>query len=169
LSLLPARPGPNRFVVTLGPETPSGMTAVELLLQRLDVDQGSTRIDLREVGTESAGRSTWQADGGLLAPDSSWTASVILQDAAATELARQRFDLAMDGSALADGRASQPLDVITLVALLLTGLALLAAVFALAGGSIPRTEPGTMRRGLLTGALVAGSLGLLMIVAWPPR
>ena len=151
------------------PETPDATAGVEVLLQRLDADLGSSRIRLHEVSTEGADRSTWQADGGLLAPDSSWTASVVLDDTAGTELARQRFDLAMDATALADGRQGPPLDVIGLVALVLLGLALLAAVFALAGGQVPGTDPGTMRRSMLGGAFIAAALGLGIIVAWPPR
>ena len=155
LSLLPARPGPNRVHVTLaGQHSHTGTTALELVLQRLD-QAGETRVELHPTPADP---STYATDT-LFSPQSRWDASVRLTTDG-QEQARSRFVFAFDDSGLSEGRALPPLDPPMMVALLLGGLAVLAATFAIAGGAPPRTHRSTARYALVAGAVVAGALAV---------
>ena len=160
LSLLPARPGPNRVHVTLaGQHAHTGATALELVLQRLD-QAGETRVELHPTPSDP---STYATDT-LFPPQSRWDASVRLTTDG-QEQARSRFVFAFDDSGLSEGRALPPLDPPTILALLLGGLAVLAATFAVAGGTPPRTHRSTARNALVVGAVVAGALALATLAA----
>jgi len=160
LSLLPARPGPNRVHVTLaGQHSHTGTTALELVLQRLD-QAGETRVELHPTPADP---STYATDT-LFSPQSRWDASVRLTTDG-QEQARSRFVFAFDDSGLSEGRALPPLDPPMMVALLLGGLAVLAATFAIAGGAPPRTHRSTARYALVAGAVVAGALAVAALAA----
>lgn len=170
LSLLPARPGPNRVHVTVAdahaqaqanPHSHDRAVSLELVLQRLD-QPGQTRVELQPAPSDP---TTYTTDV-LTPPQSRWDASVRLTSGG-QEQARSRFVFAFDDTGLSAGRALPPIDPATMIALLLGGLAIVAATFALAGGAPPRTHGPTARYALLVGAVVAGALSLAALIAGP--
>ena len=164
LAIAPARPGPQRFVVDVASASGGPPASVVLELQRVDIDQGTSRIPMNVA---AAGSSSWISDGGLLPADSSWTATVLALDAAGQTLARQRFDLAFDSQGLVAGAADRGLTLALLAGLCLLALAVISLTVGLAGGSLPRTPPRLGRAALIAGAAIAGPLGLLLVLAWP--
>jgi putative copper export protein len=164
LDLLPGRAGPNRFSVDVADATP-GMT-VELVLQRLDADQGISRIAMRQDPATTAPR--YVADANL-AEVSQWDATVVETGAAGTETGRQRFVFALDADGVSDGRSVPPIDPALLLAVLLLGLGVVGLAFGLAGGVLPRTLPDASRPALLGASTVGALLGIAMIVVAGPR
>ena len=161
-SLEPGRPGPTRFIVTV-PGRPAG---VDLDLARLDTGAGTSRLALRPEPVANGDQATtWVSDGGQLPMQSRWDVTVIVHDAAGTETGRTRFTFAMDASGVAEGRAAPPVDLTLLIAIsLLLGAGLLA-IFTLAGGVLPRVDARAGRWASLAGASVAGTLGVVMLLA----
>lgn len=165
LSVLPGRPGPNRFIAVMPTPPPEG-TTTELVLLRLDTDQGTTRIPMRpEPGSPTP---RFVADASLPA-GSRWDATVVATAPAGAEVVRQRFVLALDASGLSEGRATPPLDPALVVAGLLLALGVLALGYALAGGVLPHTLADASRPALLGASAVAIILGLAVIVVGGPR
>ncbi len=191
LAVQPGTAGPARFIVRLA-DAPADAT-VELDLNRTDAVGGGTRVTLREVAGAGSGASTagggpagiptlvcsiggtpqdgaqagggtWVADGGLLAAESRWDATVVVRRADATEVARARFPFALDSTAISEGRAGPPVDPVAVLGAVGLLLALLAVTFTLAGGILPRTEPRLGRGALLAGAAVAAVLGVALLV-----
>ena len=161
LALLPARPGPNRLIATLD-GTGSSAVGAELRLDRLDTAVGETVIRLRP---RPGSATIFTADGIVLPAGSTWDATVVLRDQNAAEMARRRFTFAMGPDGLARGREQPIVDPGILVAVLLATGGLIAAGWAIAGGSLPRVERATGRRALAAGAVVALPLALVL-VAW---
>ncbi len=159
---MPGRPGPTRFLVTVAGEP----AAVDLDLTRLDTGDGTSRLALR-AGPPVAGdpSPTFVTDGGLLPANSRWDATVIARDASGSEIGRSRFTFAMDASGVSDGRATPVVDLDALLAAALLLAALILAVFTLAGGVLPRVEARAGRVAGLVGSLVAGTLGVVMLLA----
>lgn len=181
LAVQPGRPGPNRAIAEL--DSPQAVTA-ELILRRLDADTGSTRIALHpetasgQHGAHAPGApdaaadvvvaSRFLADGVALPADSRWDATVVLTDAAGTELSRQRFRFSLGDRGIVDGAASPIIDPLWLVPVGLLGLGLLGLSYWLGGGTLPRTEPGASRVALIAGGTTSVALGLVMLVAGAP-
>ncbi len=165
LGLLPARPGPDRLVAGLA-EAPVQGTVVELVLQRLDRDVGTSRIPLRPDLT--ARRPSFLADATFPA-GSRWDATVIATDPSGRELARQRFVFALDADGVSEGRAAPPLDPGLIVAVLLLLLGILGLGFALAGGVLPRTLPDAGRPAMIGASLAGLGLGVAALVLGGPR
>ena len=134
-AIQPGRPGPNRYLANVSPLAPSGATVV-LVLQRLDTDVGTSRLPLRPAtAAESNGAtSEFLTDGGQLAADSSWDATVIVSTAAGQEIGRTRFTFALDQTDISAGRQLPPLDPVLLVAVLLLLGGLLGLAFGAAVG-----------------------------------
>jgi copper transport protein len=164
-AILPGRPGPNRFVAEL-PTPPVEGTTVELVLLRLDVDQGGSRIVMWPDFQSATPR--FVADGSLPA-GSRWDATVVATGPGGAEAARQRFVLALDAEAISEGRATPPLDPGLVVAILLLILGILGSGYALAGGVLPRTLPDASRPALLGASVVGAALGLAILVLGGPR
>ncbi len=166
LALQPARSGPVRILV----ETPASEGAdgarPELVIQRVDVDQGLARPPLRRLA--ASGPSTWVADTVLPPGTSSWDATVLFRTSAGEEVGRDRFTFALDSAGLTQGGRTSPVDVPAVVALLLLGLALGAMTAVIAGFAPPRTEPRTGRAALVAGAAVAAPLAVILLVASGP-
>ena len=159
LGLSPARPGPNRLVASWDGSGPQ-VAALELRLDRLDTTIGESIIPF---SADAVAPDQFAADGIVLPPNSRWDATVVLRDHAGTEVGRRRFTFAMSAVALA--AASPPIVDLGAVLALLLGLGgLLAAAVAIAGGSLPRTEPGAGRQALVVAALVALPLGIVIVV-----
>ena len=110
--------------------------------------------------------NTWVSDGGLLSPDSSWTATVVALDEAGGEIARQRFDMAFDSQRLTSGAADRGFSLALLSGLALLGLSVLTLTMGLAGASLPRTPHRLGRLALLLGGAIAGPLGLILLSPW---
>ncbi len=164
LALQPGRPGPTRFIVTV-PGQPGG---VDLILARLDAGNGTSRIVMRPAPPASgaAGEEhTFVSDAGQLPARSRWDVTAVVHDAAGVETGRTRFTFAMDATGVAEGRASQLVDVALLVAIALLGGALLLGIFTVAGGVLPRVDPRTGRVASLVGTVIAGSLGTAILLA----
>ena len=138
LAVEPGRPGPQRFVATIGDPTTAEPDEVDLQLQRVDVDQGTSLVAMR---ADPANTGAWVSDGGLLVAGSSWSLSVIAHDAAGVETARQRFDVALDADRLTRGAADRGISLPVLAGIALLALAVLALTVGLAGGSLPQDAP----------------------------
>lgn len=165
LAILPAHPGPNRFEAGLQAPVIEG-TVVELVLQRLDQDVGSTRVTMRPDHTTSTPEFVTDTN---LAAGTRWDATVIATGPTGTELARQRFVFAFDGQAISEGRDTPPIDPGVAAAILLLILGVLGLGYALAGGTLPRTLPDASRPAMI-GASVAGvALGLAALILGGPR
>jgi putative copper export protein len=163
LSIEPARPGPQRFVATVGDASTAEAAAVDLHLQRVDVDQGTSLVIMRPDPNSA---HTWVSDGGLLTANSAWSLSVIAHDGAGVETARQRFDVTFGASGVTQGVADQGISLAILSGLVLLAMAVLALTMGLAGGSLPRTPARLGRWALIVGALIAGPLGLVLVFGW---
>ncbi|HEU4572720.1 MAG TPA: copper resistance protein CopC, partial [Candidatus Limnocylindrales bacterium] len=161
LAIAPGRPGPNRFVAVVT-GTPSGTTA-RLSIARLDAS--APEMERRLVPTAAAG--TYAADVPGLAADGRWTATVVVAAPDGAEVARQGFTFGFGPDGLTEGRATPPIDPATASAILLLAFGLLATVFAVAGGRLPRVEPRTGRLALLVGGPLGAAAGLAMLVAGP--
>ncbi len=156
LALAPGRAGPNQFTVT-GVDVPQGDGLV-LTLQRLDQDIGTSRIPLVHAPDGS-----WIATGVPLVSDSRWDATIALEAPDQSEVSRARFVFGVGLDGLTEGELAPIVDPgILLGALLLLG-AILGVVFALAGGTLPRTDPRASRLALLLGSGTAVALGLALI------
>jgi copper transport protein len=164
LGLQPARPGPNRYWVDIPVGAGQGVQ-VELQLDRLDTDVGSTRIALRP--TNDAG-TRFLADGSSLPPNSSWDATVILLGPDSAESTRARFNFAMNASGIAAGRATPPIDPLFAIAAILIIAAVLGLAYVLAGGVVPRVEPRAGRLATLGGAVVGAALGIILLISGAP-
>lgn len=160
LALLPARPGPNRMIATWDESGPRA-GGVELRLDRLDAAVGESTIDLRPVENST---SEFTVDGIVLPAGSAWDATVVVSGADGVEVARRRFTFALGSSGLAKGQAQSLIDPGSVIAALLVLGALLAAGWALAGGSLPLVERTAGRRALGVGAVVALPLALVLLV-----
>ena len=171
LGLQPGRPGPNRYLVTL-PSRPPVDAAVALVLQRLDADEGGTRLPLRGIEPVEAPPNvplvrTFVSDGAPLPPDSRWEASAVVTAPDGRQLARQSFTFALDRDGLSEGRALPPVDPGLVLAIVLLAVAVLGGSYALAGGALPRTNAATSRAALLGGSAVGAALALVVLVTGP--
>ena len=63
------------------------------------------------------------------------------------------------------GRQAPPIDPGVLLALLLIAAGIVGAVYALAGGRLPRTEAGASRIALIAGGITGSLVGTLILVA----
>jgi len=165
LDLLPARPGPNRLAAGLTRPPVEG-TVVELILQRLDADQGTSRVTMRPDFTSPTPRFVTDTS---FPPGSSWDATVTATEASGQEVARQRFVFAYDQTGLSEGRLAPPLDPFAVLALCLLVLGVLAVAFAAAGGVLPRTLPDTSRPALVGAGLTGIVLGFAALILGTPR
>ncbi len=169
LSIQPARPGPNRFLVEV-PAPIAQAGSVELELQRLDRDIGVSTLSLHPALESGAGGGRavrFIADGGQLAPNSRWDVTAVVRASDGREVARGRFVFGLDRSTLVEGRESPPIDPGPAVALGLIVLALLGGTYAVAGGTLPLTDPGTGRLAVIGGAAAGGLVGLLILAIGP--
>ena len=165
LALLPGRPGPNRVVVE-DPAPGVAGAVVELVLQRLDTEEGTARIAMR--AEPGATEPRFVADATL--PEGSrWDATIVARDPAGTEIGRERFVFALDAEGISEGRTVPPVDPGLLLAILLLGLGIVGLAFGLAGGVLPRTLPDASRAALLGAGTVGALLGLAMLVVAGPR
>jgi hypothetical protein len=103
-----------------------------------------------------------------LPSDSSWDATIVVTGADGSERGRQRFTFALDAAGITEGRAVPPLDPAILVGLALMGLAIVGSVFVLSGGGLPRANVRLGRVAMLTGGLIGGALGFLLVIGGPP-
>jgi putative copper export protein/methionine-rich copper-binding protein CopC len=165
LAVRPGRPGPNRFIAGL-PTPPVSGTIVELVLQRLDFDVGSSRITMRPDFTSST--PTFVADGSLPA-GTRWDATVVATEPSGVEIARERFVFALDADGISEGRATPPLDPGLTVAVLLLVLGVLGLGYALAGGVLPRTAPDAGRPAMIGASLAGLALGIAALALGGPR
>jgi copper transport protein len=163
LGIQPGRPGGNRFVVTEVAAPPHG--TVELIVQRLDVDTGVSRVGLRPVST--AGSTAYVAEGGRLPASSSWDVTVAVSDHEGREVTRQRFTFALDAVRISSGRATPPIDPQVALALMLIVVAIVSATYALAGGTLARCDARASRQALLVGSICAGSVGIVIVTGGP--
>jgi copper transport protein len=163
LAIEPARPGPQRYVATVGEAGTAPPAAVDLQVQRVDLDQGTALVAMQPDPRQA---HTWVSDGGLLMANSSWSLSVIAHDAAGVEMSRQRFDVSLDASGLTQGAADQGISLAILSGLALLALAVLALTVGLAGGSLPRTPARLGRWALIIGGVIAGPVGLVLVFGW---
>ena len=167
LSLVPGRPGPARFLVTV----PGAPPIVTLVLTQAGGGSGTSRISMRpgdgsDVAEASAtGRSTFVSNGGLLPAGTGWDSTVIVSDMAGAETGRTRFVFAMDTAGVAEGRASPAVNVGLLLAIALLAGAILLAAFTVAGGSLPRVERRTGRLAAAVGSVVAAVLAIAILMA----
>jgi methionine-rich copper-binding protein CopC len=162
LALAPGRPGPTRFLATVAAPLVSGQT-VELALTRLD-QPSTSQIPMRAVPGASA---EYAASGGLLPANSSWDATVIIRGAHRVELGRTRFTFAMDAATVSEGRATPPVDPVVIIALILLVGAVVAGVFAIAGGAPPRVDRRLGRAAVVAASGVAAVLGIVLLVGGP--
>jgi methionine-rich copper-binding protein CopC len=165
LGVQPGRAGPNRYVVELSSPPPDG-SIVQLDLQRLDSSIGESRITMRPSGSGPAGQ-VFIADGGQMAVDSRWDASVIVLDGAGVELGRRRFEFAIGADGITEGRALPPIDPALLAGVALLGLGIAAVAFGLAGGRLPRTAAGASRAAMVGGGVVGGIVGAVILSGGP--
>ncbi len=165
LDLLPSRPGPNRLAAGLIRPPVEG-TVVELILQRLDADQGTSRITMRPDFTSPTPRFVTDTS---FPPGSRWDATVTATEASGLEVARQRFVFAYDQTGLIEGRLAPPLDPFAVLALCLLVLGVLAVAFAAAGGVLPRTLPDASRPALVGAGLTGIALGFAALILGTPR
>ena len=156
----PGRPGPTRFVV-LSNAVPAG-GAVELQLTRLDT-AAETRIHLHAV----ASPGQYAADGGQLAANSRWDATVVTRNADGSEVARSRYAFALDATGISEGQQLPSVDPSVIVGIALLVLGVVSVAFALGGGSLPRVEATTGRLAMLAGSAIGGALGLLILLDGP--
>ena len=165
LAILPARPGPNRFEAGLPAPVAEG-TVVELVLQRLDLDVGSSRVAMRP--DPNSATPQFVADASLPA-GTRWDATVIATGPTGTELSRQRFVFALDAQAISEGRDTPPIDPGGAAAILLLVLGILGLGYALAGGTLPRTLPDASRPAMIGASVTGVVLGLAALVIGGPR
>lgn len=165
LAILPARPGPNRFEAGLPAPMAEG-TVVELVLQRLDLDVGSSRVAMRP--DPNSATPQFVADASLPA-GTRWDATVIASGPTGTELSRQRFVFALDAQAISEGRDTPPIDPGGAAAILLLVLGILGLGYALAGGTLPRTLPDASRPAMIGASVTGVVLGLAALVLGGPR
>jgi copper transport protein len=164
LSLLPARPGPNRVIVNLPDSVVTGHETLELVLQRLD-QTGETRVVLTLVPDNPQIGATGATDVPM-PPGSQWDASarLMLHDA---ELSRARFVFAFDDAGLSQGQSRPVLDPLALVALALAAAAVFGFTIVLAGGALPRVERRLGRLTLLAGSIAAALLAVAAFIVGP--
>jgi copper transport protein len=165
LDLLPGRPGPNRIGAGLTKPPVEG-TVVELVLQRLDLDQGTSRLVMRPDFSTVDPRFVTDT---TFPPGTRWDATVIATDASGQDVARQRFVFAFDQSGLSEGRQAPPFDPGILAALMLLVLGVLGVGYAAAGGVLPRTLPDASRPALVGASLAGVALGLAGLFVGIPR
>ncbi len=165
LDLLPARPGPDRLAAGLTRPPVEG-TVVELILQRLDADQGTSRITMRPDFASATPRFVVDSS---FPPGSRWDATVTATEASGQEVARQRFVFAYDQTGLTEGRLAPPLDPFAVLALCLLVLGVFAVAFAAAGGVLPRTLPDASRPALVGAGLTGIVLGFAGLILGTPR
>ncbi len=165
LDLLPARPGPNRVGAGLT-RPPIEGTVVELILQRLDADQGTSRITMQP---DFSGPTPRFVTDTTFPPGSRWDATVTATEPSGLEVARQRFVFAYDQTGLIEGRLAPPLDPFAVLALCLLALGVLAVSFAAAGGVLPRTLPDASRPALIGAGLTGIVLGCAALILGTPR
>jgi hypothetical protein len=178
LVVQPGRAGANRAVADLS--APHDGT-VELILRRLDQETGSTRIALHpetpggQHGAHSEDSKApppvairYIADGVALTAESRWDATVVVADAAGTELSRERYTFAVGERGITEGAATPLIDPLWLVPVGLLGLGLLGVSYWLGGGVLPRTEPRTSRLALIAGGATSLALGVVMLVGGAP-
>ena len=164
LDLLPARPGPNRIGAGLATPPVEG-TVVTLILQRLDADQGTSRLTMRPDLAAATPRFVTDT---TFPTGTRWDATVVATDPTGQDVARQRFVFAFDQTGLSEGRQVPPIDPGLLVAVLLLILGVLGLGFAAAGGVLPRTLPDASRPALLGAGIVGVVLGAVGLVLGTP-
>jgi putative copper export protein/methionine-rich copper-binding protein CopC len=164
LDLYPGRAGPNRFV-TMGPAVETPGVVVEMVLQRLDAEEGTSRITMRPEPVAAAPR--FVADASL-AESSRWDATIVTTDPVGTETGRQRFVFALDAAGVSEGRSVPPVDPAMLLAVLLLALGIAGLAFGLAGGVLPRTLPDASRPALIGAGTIGTLLGLAILVGAGP-
>ena len=165
LAILPGRPGPNRFLAGL-PVAPTEGTVVELVLQRLDLERGTSRTTMRPDFSRPS--PTFVTDTSLPV-GSRWDATVIATTGSGTETARQRFVFALDADGVVEGRATPPVDPGVLAAILLLVLGVVGLGYVLGGGTLPRTLPDASRPALIGASVTGVALGLAAILIGGPR
>jgi copper transport protein len=165
LAILPGRPGPNRFEAGLPASLPQG-TIVELVLQRLDQNVGSSRTTMRPDSNSSTPRFLTDAS---LPPGSRWDVTVVATGPNGAEVTRQRFVMGLDAQAISEGRDTPPVDPGLAAALLLLLLGVIGLGYALAGGTLPRTSPDASRPAVIGASAVGVALGLGALVLGGPR
>ena len=168
LGVQPGRPGPNRYLVRLSAPPPAGST-VELDLQRLDQDQGLSRLTLRPASTPAFGPAgtVFVADGGQLGANTRWDAQVVVSDASGAEMGRHRFTFALDTGGISEGQSLPPLDPALAAGIALLALGVAAVAFGLAGGRLPRAAAGASRIAMVGGGLIGGVLGAVILSGGP--
>jgi copper transport protein len=160
LSLLPARPGPNRLLAAWD-GTGAAVSTAEVRLDRLDTTTGEAVIKLP---AEEGASGVFAVSGLVLPPGSRWDTTVILRDPGGGEVGRRRFAFSFGADGLVAGEARAVVDPGVLIALLLALAGLLSAGFAVAGGSPPRVDRAVGRGALLAGAAIALPLALAIVV-----
>ncbi|MBA2631819.1 MAG: CopD family protein, partial [Chloroflexi bacterium] len=169
MEVFPGRPGVNRIVVTTI-EAMAGRTALQLGLD--NTADGTTTLVPLELEGDGIGMShgsgdgdgtlEWTANAVGLPPDSTWDASVRVNNADGVEIWRQRFAFALDDDGIEDGEVASLLDPAAGVAgLLLLGGAL-GLGLGLGGARLPRCEAVASRVALIGGGTVAAALGVLI-------
>jgi len=161
--LIPAKPGPNRVHVTLPERVSSPVVSLQLDMHDL-VSNSHTSLALQPLPDDPGGHS-YAADV-LVTAGSRWDATVVLIENG-VEQARSRFVFAFDTQSLSAGRATSPINPLSIVGIALLGLAVLGIAFALGGGALPRTDPGLARRALLIGGSAAGAAGVAALLSSP--
>ncbi|MDQ3938213.1 MAG: copper resistance protein CopC, partial [Chloroflexota bacterium] len=162
LEIQPGRPGPNRFWAVV-PDAGGDGTTVELHLQRADQSAGESRIPLRPSPDDP---TRFVTGGGLLPANSSWDASVVVKEDD-IEATRSRFLFSVDALGVSEGRQRPIVDPALIVAVLLVAGALIVLAYTLAGGVLPRVERTVGRAAVLAGALIGGTLGVVLLLAAP--
>jgi hypothetical protein len=162
LELGPGRPGPNRYWLFIDPAPSAVSDLVSIELDRLDRSIGPQKLTFTPEFEDPTGQ-TYYTDGGLIPPNSSWSATVVVRSRDGETSAHERFQFSVNDQALVEGRAVPPLDPGWIIGLLLLCASVLGIVFAGSGGLLPRVEAVTGRLALGGGSVIGGLIGLVLV------
>lgn len=193
LALAPGVTGVNTVRVEFA-TAPQPGSAVELLLDRGDVDIGQSVLPLHPVDEQgvqiahsmpsgspggvpaaspsaehgAAVTSTRYAASGLDLPAySRWHAALIVREPTGAEVRRRGFAWTMSATVPVEGRVVPLVDPPLAIAVGLLAAALLGASYWIGGGRIPRTNPEVSRVALPSGAVLAAVTAAAILLAGP--
>jgi copper transport protein len=127
------------------------------------VDEEGNPIEEPRLPGVDRRTTTWYTDGGLLPANSRWTATIAVTDREGAEKGYSRFEFALDDTSLVEGREAPAPDMGIVVGFLLLCFGVLTAVYAFAGGSLPRVHPRTGRIAMAASGVVGLVVGMSLV------
>jgi hypothetical protein len=161
LELGPARPGPNRVIMTVNPAPPEDHEA-SIEMTATNQSLGVSSIPMNRMAMDGTA-AVYVADGALMPAGSGWDVTAVVKAPDGNEIAHNRYVFEFGPAGLVAGKAVPPIDPGFLLGLAFICLGVLGAVYAFAGGSLPRVHEATGRVALASGGVLGSVMGLVLI------